>query len=133
MYLTYAQYQELGGKMPQADFAVYEPRAEMLMDHWTLNRLKSDRVQADLAQLGYDNAVLVTMAALVDRMPGIAANREAIAAGEVVTSFSNGQNTFGYDSKADRDGSAEAEAYGAIMELLPIELVSAAVEWNDAR
>ncbi len=67
MYVTYEEYGELGGALDEKDFATAEPRAEMLLDGWTLNRLKSERVVADLEQMGEYQKVKVAMAGSLTR------------------------------------------------------------------
>ena len=49
----------------------------MLLDSWTLNRLKSERVVADLEQMGEYQKVKVAMAWLVGQMQGIEKARKA--------------------------------------------------------
>ena len=134
MYVTYGEYGELGGTLDEKSFAVAEPRAEMLLDGWTLNRLKSERVVADLEQTGEYRKVKVAMAWLVDRMQGIERAREAKSEGTEVTSFSNGVNSFSFGGGASGEATAaEASAYREVCRMLPVELVSACVAYGDAR
>ena len=42
MYLTYAEYQEMGGTLDEATFNDYEFEAEALINWYTFNRLKND-------------------------------------------------------------------------------------------
>lgn len=134
MYLTFEEYGELGGALDGKSFAVAEPRAEMLLDGWTLNRLKSERVAADLEQTGECRKVKVAMAWLVDRMQGIERAREAKSEGTEVTSFDNGVNSFSFGGGASGEATAaEASAYHEVCRMLPVELVSACVAYNDAR
>lgn len=134
MYVTYEEYSELGGTLDEKSFAVAEPRAEMLLDSWTLNRLKSERVVDDLEQMGEYQKVKVAMAWLVDQMQGIEKARKAKSEGTEVTSFNNGVNSFSFGGGASSEATAaEASAYHEVCRMLPVELVSACVYYNDAR
>lgn len=134
MYLTFEEYGELGGALDEKSFAVAEPRAEMLLDGWTLNRLKSERVVADLEQMGEYQKVKVAMAWLVDQMQGIEKARKAKSEGTEVTSFNNGVNSFSFGGGASSEATAaEASAYREVRRMLPVELASACVYYNDAR
>lgn len=132
--MTYEEYGELGGALDEKSFAAAEPRAEMLLDGWTLNRLKSERVVADLVQTGEYRKVKVATAWLVDRIQGIERAREAKSGGTEVTSFSNGVNSFSFGGGAPGEATAaEASAYHEVCRMLPVELVSACAAYNDAR
>lgn len=134
MYLTFGEYGELGGALDEGDFAVAEPRAEMLLDSWTLNRLESERVVADLEQMGEYRKVKVAMAWLVDQMQGIERARKARSEGAEVTSFNNGVNSFSFGGGAPGEATAaEASAYREVCRMLPVGLVSACAAYNDAR
>lgn len=134
MYVTYGEYGELGGTLDEKSFAAAEPRAEMLLDGWTLNRLKSERVVADLEQMGEYRKVKVAMAWLVDQMQGIERARRAKSDGTEVTGFNNGVNSFSFGGGASGEATAaEASAYREVCRMLPVELVSACAAYNDAR
>lgn len=134
MYVTYEEYRELGGALDEKSFAAAEPRAEMLLDDWTLNRLKSERVVADLEQMGEYQKVKVAMAWLTDQMQGIEKARKAKADGAEVTSFNNGVNSFSFGGGSSSDATAaESSAYHEVVRILPVELVSACVSYNNAR
>lgn len=42
MYLTYSQYQDMGGTLDETTFNLYEFEAEALINYYTFNRLKAD-------------------------------------------------------------------------------------------
>ena len=42
MYLTYGEYQELGGTLDSATFSEFEFEARCKIDWWTFNRLKNE-------------------------------------------------------------------------------------------
>lgn len=132
--MTYGEYRELGGSLDEESFAAAEPRAEMLLDGWTLDRLKSGRAVADLEQTGGYRKVKVAMAWLVDQMQAIERARRAKSEGTEVTSFDNGVNSFSFGGGASGETTAaEASAYHVVCTILPVELVSACAAYNDAR
>lgn len=134
MYVTYEEYGGLGGTLDEKSFAAAEPRAEMLLDGWTLNRLKSERVVADLERTGGYRKVKVATAWLVDQVQGIERARKARSEGTEVTSFDNGVNSFSFGGGASGEATAaEASAYREVCRMLPVELVSACVAHNGAR
>lgn len=132
--MTYEEYRELGGALDEKSFAAAGPRAEMLLDDWTLNRLKSGTAVADLEQTGGYRKVKVAAAWLVDQMQGIERARKAKSEGTEVTSFNNGVNSFSFGGGAPGEATAaEASAYHEVCRMLPVELVSACAAYNGAR
>lgn len=132
-YVAYAEYKELGGTLTEEEFNAQEPRAEIMFDGWTLNRLKSERVVEDLKQAGDWRKVTVAMCWLTDQMQGIEKARKAKSEGAEVTSFNNGVNSFSFGGVATSEATAaEASAYHEVCRMLPVELVSACVAYNDA-
>lgn len=137
-YIELSEYQANGGTLDEEGFTRELRGAEALFNHWTLNRLKSPQVVADLKSAGDWDAVLYALTALIDRMQGIREGSKAVASGSVVTSFSNGVNSFSFGGGASANGSAavsdaEKEAYAHVARLLPVELISACVAYNEAR
>ena len=54
MYLTYAEYQELGGTLSESVFSDCEMEAETLIDWYTFNRLKNEvNVSEDVKKCVY--------------------------------------------------------------------------------
>lgn len=134
MLMTYAQYTSRGGTMSQEDYAVWEPRAEVQLNHWTLNRLKNSEVVAELKELDEYETVLVVLAWLVDRMESIEEARDAKGKNEEVTSFNNGVNSFSFGgtSTSSTVTAAEQQAYAHVCRYLPVELISVDVDYNHA-
>lgn len=135
MYITYKDYQDSGGELDEAAFNDALPFAEILLDHWTLNRLKSERVKADLMQLDEWPRVVSALCALVDKAQGIKAAESTLADGAAVTSFSNGVNSFSFGASANASAGvtdAENVAYHDILRMLPVSVTSACVSYNDA-
>ena len=133
-YISFDEYQTHGGTLGEDAFAKWEPRAELYLDQWTLNRLKNADVIADLKALGEWDAVLTALAWLTDQMEGIESARAAKSSGQEVTSFNNGVNSFSFGgSSASAVTAAESGAYREVCRMLPVDLVSACVLYNDAR
>ena len=133
MYVTYEEYQQAGGKLTEAEFDVQEPRSEIMLDGWTLNRLKDQSVVDDLKATGDWRSVVIAMCWLTDQMQGIEKARKAKADGAEVTSFNNGVNSFSFGGGSSSDvTSAESSAYHEVVRMLPVELVSACVSYNHA-
>ena len=134
MYVTYEEYQQAGGKLTEAEFDVQEPRAEIMLDGWTLNRLKEQSVVDDLKATGDWRSVVIALSWLTDQMQGIENARKAKADGAEVTSFNNGVNSFSFGGGSSSDVTdAESSAYHEVVRMLPVELVSACVSYNNAR
>ncbi len=134
-YISFEEYRTHGGMWDEASFARWEPRAEIYLDHWTLSRMKSADVIAELKEFGEWDAVLTALAWLTDQMEGIESARKAKASGQEVTSFNNGVNSFSFGggSSASTVTAAESGAYAEVCRMLPVDLVSACVSYNDAR
>lgn len=134
MYVTYGEYQQAGGKLTEAEFDVQEPRAEIMLDGWTLNRLKEQSVVDDLKAIGDWRSVVIALSWLTDQMQSIENARKAKADGAEVTSFNNGVNSFSFGGGASSETTdAESSAYHEVVRMLPVELVSACVSYNNAR
>lgn len=133
MLITYAQYQSRGGALTEDEFKVYEPKAEVYLNHWTLNRLKSSQVVKDLKAQDQYESVLAVMVSLIDGLPTVEKQEQAIAEGSKLTSFNNGVNSFSYAS-GDSSETTEAERllYQTCVRYLPVELISADVTYNHA-
>ena len=124
MYLTYAQYQVYGnGSVSEEDFASSEAWAEALLDHWTLNRLRN------IGWSEWEDKVQLVMAKLVDSKVSVEEDED----GAPVTHFSNGQDSYTFASFGDPlFNPAMGKAYGFAVDVLPVELISAAVHYNGA-
>ena len=108
MYIDFDTYQAAGGSLAEADFSRLENKAEMLLDDWTLDRIRF--MPAPLPAY-----VAVAMTEIVDAL--------AKLGGERVTSFSNGVTSFSFDvSKSD-----ESALYDDVARILPVEMLSRCV------
>lgn len=135
MYVTYPEYQAMGGTLDLAGYTSRVHLAEAYLDHWTLNRLKNADVVADVKAQGHWDKVALAITYLVDHMDTIKASVESAAAGTTVTSFNNGVNSFSFGSGSVSTSAmtdAERSAYGYVCRILPVDLISADVDYNHA-
>lgn len=123
-YIDYQSYVSLGGQLTEGDFDAALPWARSWLDALTLGRLRAGVPAA------WSNEVELAMAALVDATPTIRAEQ----AGQVVSSFSNGQDSFGFVTAAAEAGMSPTYASVAdyVVRLLPVELASACAAYNGA-
>lgn len=132
-YLTYDEYQAMGGTLDEKEFSGAEIYAETLLDSMTLGRIKNDKSEKPD---GYEKAVKAAMFIIVNRVKDIRAAFQASATGSNVTSYSNGTDSFGFGgtaSNAAANNPALAATYDEVATLLPIELISACVAYNFAQ
>lgn len=91
MYLTYAQYTELGGTLSEAVFLDCEMEAEMLVNWYTFDRLKNEtEFSEDVKKCMY---MLIKYIALQSGLDGTGGNSDgsgsASSSGAMVASYSN--------------------------------------------
>src|SRR5574344_2006581 len=110
-YLTFSDYQTLGGRLSEMQFNVLEPKAERKLDYFTHDRLKTaTTIISEVKEL---------MTEFINRMSVPALNGN-------VTSYSNGIESFGF--KENQTDAFNSELYQLAIEYLPVELISAYVE-----
>ena len=111
-YLTFEEYQALGGKVDTATFTTLKRKACHLLDYWTQDRLKSATIIIDDVK-----ELLVEM---IDRI-------NSWGTGERVTSFSNGKVSMSFDATKTQ----EQELYELALVYLPVSLISGVVDYED--
>lgn len=123
-YIDFETYAAYGGQLAQGDFDAALPWARSWLDAITLGRLRNGVPSA------WATEVELAMVALVDATPTVRAEQ----AGQVVSSFSNGQDSFGFVTAAAEAGMSPTYASVAdyVVRLLPVELVSACAAYNGA-
>ena len=110
-YLTFQEYQNLGGTVSTTDFNIYEPKARRKLDYFTQNRLQTaTTIISEVKEL---------MTEFINRMQNSPLNGN-------ITSYSNGIESFGF--KENQTDAFNTELYQLAIEYLPIELISAYVE-----
>lgn len=111
-YLTFAEYQELGGVVEAATFSNLKRKACHLLDYWTQDRLKSATVIIpDVKEL---------LTEMINKI-------NSWGSGERVTSFSNGKVTMSFDTSKTQ----EQELYQLALIYLPVSLISGVVDYED--
>lgn len=113
MYITYAEYQSLGGSVVDSSaFSRFERKARRKLDYFTQDRLKDITEQSD--------EVKEVMLEFVDKLSIYEGSSS------IIKSYSNGVENIGYADNSTQ--MLESELYSIAVEILPIEYISACVE-----
>ena len=107
-YLTYEEYQNYGGDLPETDFTLFEFRARKKIDYWT-----DSRVQRMAA---VPEAVKLSMMQIIafDKKFGA----EAQADSPIIASFNTDGYSESYGGASDQASAAEASMQSAVRSLL---------------
>jgi len=108
MYLTYEEYQDYGGTLPEADFTLAEFRARKRVDYLTDSRVE--------AMAEVPEAVKLAMMSII-RADG-AVGVDAQAGAPLVASFSTDGYSENYGSAADQTANVEKQLNREIGRLL---------------
>lgn len=125
MYIAFMDYQEFarGDVMDEAEYTRNAPYADAIIDNWTLDRVgKAVSNGVELPEV-----VKVVYTAIIDNIDALTGS------GEVVSSFSNGVDSYTFDTSA---GTQADQLKAAAIEMLPVEWCSGAVDYkggSDAR
>lgn len=115
MYLTYAEYQNMGGTLDEATFNDFEFEAEALVNWYTFNRLKNDtEFPAELKRLMKH---LINLAMLKANTLGSSGEEDSsAAAAKTIASQSNDGVSISYNVLSAKDlmDSIKTESAGAI-------------------
>lgn len=95
-YLTYDDYKELGGTLPQDAFARYERKAQRWLDHITYDRIKYMKV--------IPNEVRELLVEFISRMVAYEGQKKD---GDTIKAYSNGVESFTYELKTEKQTQAE--------------------------
>lgn len=109
MYLTYEEYNNLGGKAQESDFSVLELLARKRLDYWTQKRISEPTEDVKLC-----------MRLIID------AENDTISGTHDVSSFSNDGVSVSF-SDAQTTSQKWESIYDRIVEILPVEMVSICV------
>lgn len=110
IYLTYEEYNKLGGKVEQSAFPKLERQARKKLDYFTQDRLKNETVIPE--------EVKDCMAEFIDALA-------EYTQGEKVSSFSNGSVSVSFE-KDEKD--TDTRLWDIAVEYLPVRLISLAVD-----
>ena len=109
MYLSYADFIEKGGDMPEAAFLQFERVAENTLNYFTQDRIKElDNIPESVKDTVFDFVCEL---------------KNTIRPGGQVTSYSNGIESFSFDLSKDPDD----VLYNIAVRNLPIELISSVI------
>ena len=108
MYLSYEEYQNYGGGLPETDFVLYEFRARKRIDYWTDSRVQ--RMKA------VPEAVKLCMMQIMkfDSKFGTDAQTD----NPVVASFNTDGYSESYGSASEQASAAETGLYKSVRHLL---------------
>lgn len=116
-YITYEEYVELGGNLPEDQFNLLERKAQRWLDCFTFNRIQQ------LPEI--PSVVKECLVEYISRLNIVDSQRED---GNVVTSYSNGVETFNYQLKSDKE--IKKELNNIAIDWLPNYLVCRGVNFN---
>lgn len=109
MYITFEEYEALGGKCDQATFPTLEMQARYKLDYWTQDRITEP-----------DERVRLCMKLIIDTF------FEKENGEEDVASFSNDGISVSFaDAKTFEQ--KMSDVHDAVVEILPVELISAVI------
>lgn len=117
IYITYDEYVEYGGKLPEDTFTQLERKAQRWLDFFTFNRIPQLTTIPDV--------VKECLVEFITRLNILDAQRQS---GDVISSYSNGVETIQYQLKTDAE--IKQELYGIAMDWLPDYLVCRSVNFD---
>jgi len=117
MYITYAEYQALGGTLSETAFNLEEKKARKKLDFFTFNRIDFDTLEDEDIE-----SIKELMTMFINKM-----SVSSLGAG--VTSYSNGIESIGYSDSYGK--SLQNELHELAIEYLPIDLVSCSTTPED--
>ena len=113
LYLSFSEYQNIGGTLTESSFNIYEPRAERKLNYFTQNRLVSATIII--------SEVKELLTVYIDKMV------TNVDTGNI-RSYGNGIESFSYSD--NQKALLEQELYQLAIEYLPVELISASLDDN---
>ena len=118
MYLTYAEYQNMGGTLDEATFDDLEFEAEALVNWYTFNRLKNDTTFPE--ELKRLMKYLINLAYSKSGMLDASGSGDSNTAGKTIASQSNDGVSISYNILSAKDlvESVKAESETAIKQYL---------------
>lgn len=118
MYLSYEEYLRYsqGEHLPEVDFTSAAPFADLVIDNWTMDRVKKAVSNGE----DLPDSVKVAYASIVNNIEAL----EGIT--EPVSSFSNGVDSYTFASTSDQAESVKQWA----LNLLPVEWCSGIVSFE---
>ena len=116
-YITYEEYTELGGKLPEDSFTYIERKAQRYLDNFTFNRIQCYTIIPD-----------VVKECLVELISIIQSKEEFNSEIGNISSYSNSVEDISYNNKSEKDYASEM--YSVVIDILPNYLVCRGVNFN---
>lgn len=116
-YITYEEYKELGGTVSVDAFPILELKAQRWIDYFTFNRIPLLETIPD--------EVKEVLTEYIERLNLLNNQRES---GDVITSYSNGVETFNYQLKSEEQTKKEFAMLATTW--LPNYLTNRSVNFN---
>ena len=116
-YLTYDDYKELGGTLPEKEFSLVERKAQRWLDYFTFDRCKELKV--------IPNEVREVLVEFINRLTAYEDQKEA---GETITQYSNGVEQLSFQVKTETETKKELQAIA--VEWLPDYLTNRLVNFD---
>lgn len=124
MYVSYEKFESLTlGETTEEEFARLAPMADVVIDHWTLGRVGREASKG----ASLPDSVAVVYAAIVEALP--AALESSKAGGGLVSSFSNGVDSYSFDVSETVEQQL-SRTVGWMARLLPVEWSSGVVSYE---
>ena len=116
-YLSYTEYQQLGGKVPEESFNVLERKAQRLLDYITFDRVpECPEIPEEVKEV---------LTEFVTRMHSF---DEQVEAGDTIESYSNSVEKLTYRLKSEEEHNDEMVKYA--MKVLPDYLTARSVKFD---
>ena len=116
-YITYEEYTELGGKLPEDSFTYIERKAQRYLDNFTFNRIQCYTIIPD-----------VVKECLVELISIIQSKEDFNSEIGNISSYSNSVEDISYNNKSEKDYASEM--YSVVVDILPNYLVCRGVNFN---
>ena len=110
--LTFEQYQANGGKADDSAFPLLARLAEKKLDYWTMGRIREA-----------DDDIRLCLTLIINALAEIRENQT-----ESVSGFSNDGVSVNFSKLKRAESEIMESVYGQIVEILPVELVSAVIQ-----
>lgn len=125
MYVDYSTFSEHAlAELTEDEYARLAPLADAVIDDWTLGRVG----RAVNAGEELPDVVVTLYCAIVEALPPIIEGSKP-GTGGLVTSFSNGIDSFSFDT-SETAGDQLRRSLGWMLELLPVEWMSGVVSFE---
>ena len=116
-YLSYTEYQQLGGKVPEESFNVLERKAQRLLDYITFDRVpECPEIPEEVKEV---------LTEFVTRMHSF---DEQVEAGDTIESYANSVEKLTYRIKSEEEHNDEMVKYA--MKVLPDYLTARSVKFD---